>query len=128
MDILFLKDFRVELIIGIYEWERKVPQPVLLDLEIGLPNSRAGETDNVADTIDYGQVAARIRAACAALRPALVEALAEHVAQLIRNEFGAPWVRVTVTKLAIVRGVKALGITIERGQRGCVMSHMQPAR
>ena len=61
MDILFLRDFRLELIIGVYEWERKVPQPVRLDLEIGLANSRAGDTDNVADTIDYGAVAMRVK-------------------------------------------------------------------
>ncbi len=118
MDILFLKDFRIELIIGIYAWERKVPQPVLLDLEIGQPGCRACETDNLADTIDYGQVAARIKETAATLRPTLVEALAEYVAQLIRREFAASWVRVSVTKLAIVRGVRALGVTIERGQRG----------
>lgn len=111
MDILFLKDFRIELIIGIYAWERKVPQPVL-------PDCRACETDRLADTIDYGQVAARIKETAAALRPTLVEALAEHVAQLIRREFAAPWVRVSITKLAIVREVRALGVTIGRGQRG----------
>ena len=61
MDILFLRDFRLELIIGIYEWERKVPQPVRLDLEIGLPHSKAGGTDDVADTIDYGAVALRVK-------------------------------------------------------------------
>ena len=51
MDILFLRDFRLELIIGIYEWERKIPQPVRIDLEIGLPDSKAAATDNVQDTI-----------------------------------------------------------------------------
>jgi dihydroneopterin aldolase len=119
MDILFLRDFRLELIIGIYEWERKTPQPVKLDLEIGLPEHRAGETDNVADTIDYGAVASRIKESLIN-RPqpiALVEAVAEHVAALVRDEFGAPWVRVCVTKFAIVRGVRELGIVIERGKR-----------
>ncbi len=52
MDILFLRDFRLDLIIGIYEWERKIPQPVKLDLEIGLPEHQAGETDDVCDTIE----------------------------------------------------------------------------
>jgi 7,8-dihydroneopterin aldolase/epimerase/oxygenase len=116
MDILFLRDFRLDLIIGIYEWERKIPQPVRLDLEIGLPEHRAGETDNVVDTIDYGAVASVIKDSLTN-RPqpvALVEAVAEQVAQIIVNEFGAPWVRVSVTKFAIVRGVKELGITIER--------------
>jgi dihydroneopterin aldolase len=119
MDILFLRDFRLDLIIGIYEWERKIPQPVRLDLEIGLPEHKAGETDNVIDTIDYGAVAHRIKDSLIN-RPqpiALVEAVAEHVAQIVLNEFGAPWVKVSVTKFAIVRGVKELGITIERGKR-----------
>ncbi len=119
MDILYLRDFRLELIIGVYEWERKVPQPVRLDLEIGLPHSRAGSTDDVADTIDYGEVAGRISGALrAAPTPlALVETVAERVAAIVRDEFGAPWVRVSVTKFAIVPGVRELGITIERGAR-----------
>jgi dihydroneopterin aldolase len=119
MDILFLRDFRLELIIGIYEWERKITQPVKLDLEIGLPEHKAGESDDVADTIDYGAVASRVKDSLIN-RPqpiGLVEAVAEHVAQIVLNEFGAPWVKVSVTKFAIVRGVKELGITIERGKR-----------
>jgi dihydroneopterin aldolase len=119
MDILFLRDFRLELIIGVYEWERKVPQPVRLDLEIGLPNSKAGGTDNVADTIDYGAVAMRVKDYLHnAPQPiTLVESVAEHVAAIVRNEFGSPWVKVSVTKFAIVPGIKELGITIERGSR-----------
>lgn len=119
MDILYLRDFRLELIIGVYEWERKVPQPVRIDLEIGLPHSRAGSSDDVADTIDYGAVAGRITETLrAAPRPlALVETVAERVAAIVREEFGAPWVRVSVTKFAIVPGVRELGVTIERGAR-----------
>lgn len=119
MDILFLRDFRLDLIIGIYEWERKITQPVKLDLEIGLPEHKAGQSDDVADTIDYGAVADRVKDSLTR-RPqpiALVEAVAEHVAQIVLNEFGAPWVKVSVTKFAIVRGVKELGICIERGKR-----------
>jgi dihydroneopterin aldolase len=119
MDILFLRDFRLDLIIGIYEWERKTPQPVRLDLEIGLPHNKACDTDLVADTIDYGAVAGRIKEYLTnAPQPiTLVESVAEHVARIVLNEFGAPWVKVSVTKFAIVRGIKELGITIERGSR-----------
>lgn len=117
MDILFLRDFRLEMIIGLYDWERKAPQPVLIDLEIGLYDHKAGHTDQVADTINYAEVARRIQETTATREFRLVEALGEHIADIVRNEFGAPWVRVTVRKLAILRGVKELGIIVERGSR-----------
>ena len=117
MDILFLRDFRLELIIGLYEWERKAPQPVMIDLEIGLYDHKAGHTDQIGDTIHYGHVAERIRESVAQREIRLVETLGEHIADIVRGEFGAPWVKVTVRKLAILRGVKELGIIVERGSR-----------
>jgi len=117
MDVIFLNEFRAETIIGIYPWEREVPQTIQLDLEIGLPHSRAGVSDDVADTIDYGRVVERIRQVLAEKHFSLVEALAEHIAQMVMGEFGSPWIRISVTKLGLIRGVKRLGITIERGQK-----------
>ncbi len=117
MDVIFLNEFRAETIIGIYPWEREVPQTIQLDLEIGLPHSRAGTSDDVADTIDYGRVVERIRQVLAEKHFSLVEALAEHITQLVMNEFGSPWVRISISKLGLIRGVKRLGITIERGSK-----------
>lgn len=117
MDIVFLEEIKLDIIIGIYEWERKVPQTIRIDIDIGLPHSRGGETDDIADTIDYGAVMARIRQTATEIHFSLVEALAEHIAALIRTEFGAPWVKVSVSKLGMLRGVKRLGIVIERGER-----------
>lgn len=114
MDKIFLDEVRLDLIIGIYEWERKVPQTIQLDIEIGLPHSRAGQSDDVADTIDYSAVVARICETAAERHFNLVEALAEHIAHLILNEFGSPWAKVKVAKLGMLRGVKRVGVTIER--------------
>jgi dihydroneopterin aldolase len=114
MDKIFIDEVRLDLIIGIYEWERKVPQTIQLDIEIGLPHSRAGQSDDVADTVDYGAVVARIRETAAERHFNLVEALAEHIAHLILHEFGSPWTRVKVAKLGALRGVKRVGVTIER--------------
>ena len=116
MDVIFIHDFRLEILIGVYEWERRVPQTVQLDLEIGLP-SRDKRSDRIGDTIDYAKVVARIQASLAENRFVLVEALAEHVAQLVMTEFGTPWIRASVTKLGALQGVKRLGVTIERGSR-----------
>jgi 7,8-dihydroneopterin aldolase/epimerase/oxygenase len=117
MDILFLRDFRLDITIGLYEWERQAPQPVLIDLEIGLYDHKAGHSDAIADTIDYGAVAQRIKDSLVDKNIRLVETLGEHIAEIVRGEFGAPWVRITVRKLAILGHVKELGIIIERGSR-----------
>jgi 7,8-dihydroneopterin aldolase/epimerase/oxygenase len=92
LDIIFISDFRLEILVGVYEWERRVPQTVQLDLEIGLP-PREKRSDRIGETIDYAKVVARIEASLAENRFLLVEALAEHVAQLVMTEFGAPWIR-----------------------------------
>lgn len=117
MDVIFLHEYRLELMIGIYEWERKMPQTIQLDLEIGLPSSRAGETDKIDDTIDYGRVVEAIDASVKTRHFDLLEAFAEHVANLIRSDFKSPWVRVTVTKLGMMRQIKRVGISIERGAK-----------
>ena len=116
MDTIFINDFRLEILVGVYEWERRVPQTVQLDLEIGLP-PRPKRSDKIGDTIDYAKIVARIEQSLTENRFALVEALAEHIAQLVMTEFGAPWIRASVTKLAALKGVKRLGVTIERGTR-----------
>jgi 7,8-dihydroneopterin aldolase/epimerase/oxygenase len=116
LDIIFLSDFRIDMLIGVYEWERRVPQTVQLDLEIGLP-SRERRPDRIGDTIDYAKVVARIEQSVRENRFLLVEALAEHIAQLVMNEFGSPWVRASVTKLGAIKSVKRLGVTVERGEK-----------
>jgi dihydroneopterin aldolase len=116
MDIIFIHDFRLEILIGVYEWERRVPQTVQLDLEVGLP-PREKRSDRIGDTIDYSKIVSRIEASLSQNRFVLVEALAEHIAQLVMTEFGAPWIRASVTKLGALKGVKRLGVTIERGGR-----------
>lgn len=117
MDVIFINELRLELLVGVYDWERQVPQKVQLDLEIGLPGSVAGSSDRLADTIDYAAVVARLEQDLAGNHFGLLEKLAEHVAGVVMREFGAPWVKVSVAKLAPLRPVKKLGITIERGTR-----------
>lgn len=117
MDIIFINDFRLEILIGIYEWERKVVQTVQFDLEIGIPEKNGPRTDRIAETIDYSKVVTRIEESLREHHFLLLERLSEHVAQLILKEFGSPWVRVSVNKIAPIRNVKRLGVTIERGDK-----------
>ena len=117
MDIIFLQEVKVETHLGVPEWERMLPQTIVLDIELAMPHSRSCETDAIEDTIDYGQIVARIRATLAEKSFRLVEALAEHVCQLILKEFGTPWVKVKVGKPGILPGLKQLGVIIERGSK-----------
>lgn len=117
MDIIFLRDFKAKTLIGIYPWERKVAQTIQLDLEIALPDKRAAETDNIDHAIDYALVVQSIHEILEKKHFSLLEALAEHIAQTIMKEFKSPWVRISVTKLGIIRGVKMIGVCIERGTR-----------
>ena len=117
MDIIFLHEYKLDLVIGIYAWERHLAQTVQLDIEIGLPNSQASSSDRVEDTIDYGKVVQAIEASAQEKHFDLLEAFTEHIAHLIRTDFGAPWVRISVTKLGMLSNIKRVGLTIERGQR-----------
>ncbi|WP_297325987.1 dihydroneopterin aldolase [Nitrosomonas sp.] len=114
MDIIFLHDFKAKTLIGIYPWERKVPQTIQLDLEIALPTSRACQSDRIEDALDYALIIERINKILAEQHFSLLEALAEHIAQTILKEFRAPWIKVSIAKLGIIRGVKKLGVCIER--------------
>lgn len=118
MDIIFINDFRLEILLGVYNWERRTPQTVQFDLEIGITDTGRPRSDRIGETIDYSKVVARITSSLNDTHFMLVERLAEHVAGLVMSEFKSPWVRVSVTKLAAIKGVKRLGVTIERGKRG----------
>ncbi|SMC21882.1 dihydroneopterin aldolase [Andreprevotia lacus DSM 23236] len=117
MDYIYLHGVRAKTLIGWYDWERLAPQVVELDLEIGLPSSRAATSDNLTDTIDYDKVVSTLRASMAEQHFQLLEALAEHIAHIVLDGFGAPWVKVSVTKLGILHEVGRVGVTIERGSR-----------
>ena len=117
MDTIFISELRLDILIGVYDWERQVPQSVQFDLEIGIPNRRAAHSDRLADTIDYAAVARRIESSLRENRFGLLERVAEHIAELIEREFAAPWVKVSVTKLSPLKNVKRLGVIIERGTK-----------
>jgi dihydroneopterin aldolase len=114
MDAILIRDLRVEALIGIHKRERYVAQTVSIDLDIGLPGTAVFKSDKVADTIDYEQVALKIKALAASGHFRLVETLAERIARLLLEEFGAPWAKVSAAKIGILANAKFVGVTIER--------------
>ncbi len=116
MDIIFLRELKIDTLIGVYEWEKRVPQTLQIDLEIALPSSLACQTDNIDDALNYADIVRDIQKALASRHYNLLEALAESIAQILIEDFKAPWVKVSVAKLQAIRGSRMVGISIERGQ------------
>ena len=117
MDIIYINDLRIEAVIGVYAWERQLKQVLIFDLELGTDIRKAALTDSVADTLNYKDVAKRVMAFVTDSRYQLVESLAEAVAELIIKEFDIPWLRLRLNKQGAVRGVRDVGVIIERGRR-----------
>jgi len=117
MNTIFIQDLQVETRIGVYEWEQHLPQPLLLNLELELPSAKAFESDRFVDALDYAAVVKRVQQLAADHPHKLLERFAEAIAEILRGEFGAPWVKVSVAKLAPIAGVKQIGVAVERGKR-----------
>jgi len=114
MDKIFLSALNVECIVGIWEWERRVKQNVIIDVELAADIRRAAATDRIDDTIDYKRLAKRLLAFVGESQFQLVETLTERIAELIITEFRVPWVRVRLNKQGAIRGARDVGIEIER--------------
>jgi 7,8-dihydroneopterin aldolase/epimerase/oxygenase len=117
MDIVFLRGLRIETTIGIYDWEKAIKQPVVLDLEMATDVACGAASDRIEDALDYKAVSKRLKQFVADSRFELVETLAERCAAIIREEFGVPWVRLTLNKIGAVSDSEGVGVIIERGQR-----------
>ena len=111
---LFIHDLRLTTRIGVYSWEAHIPQTIRLDLEIGAPSAEPFTSGRFEDALDYAAVVARIKAYADAHEHPLLERFAQGIADLVRTEFDAPWVRVRVAKLGALPGVREIGVEIVR--------------
>jgi dihydroneopterin aldolase len=115
-DRIFLRGLSAQCIIGFIEWERRVKQTVVVDLELPVDCRRASVSDDVADTVDYKKVAKRVLAFIEASEFKLVETLAHRLALLLLEEFGMEWVRLSLNKPGAIRGSRDVGVAIERSR------------
>lgn len=121
MDIVYIRDLRIDTIIGIYDWEREVRQTVSIDLEMASDIRKAAETDDIQYALNYKAVSKRLIAYVENRNALLVETLAEELAQVIRTEFNVPWLRLRLSKPGAVRGARDAGLLIERGEKPGVL-------
>ena len=117
MDIIYISDLRIETVIGIFDWERKIKQTVILDIEMAGDCRKAAVNDDVEDTVNYKGVAKRLIEFVGNSEYQLVETLAERCAEIILEEFRVPWVKLRLNKQGALRGARDVGVIIERGER-----------
>jgi dihydroneopterin aldolase len=117
MDIVYIRDLKIETVIGIYDWEREIKQTVSLDLEMAHDIRQAAQSDSIEDTLNYKAVAKRLIAFIGDSEFQLVETMAERCAAIVQDEFKVPWLKLRLSKPGAVRGSQDVGVIIERGER-----------
>ena len=132
LDLIFIDGLVGQTVIGIHDAELHRPQPLVIDVCAGLPRTRAASSDQIGDTLDYGELRLRLHRLLAEHQVKLLEAFAEQIADIVLHEFHARWVRVRVAKPNKFDDVQALGVMIERchdaaaqpGPRGAPVLHL----
>jgi dihydroneopterin aldolase len=117
MDIVFIKGLKIDTVIGIYDWEKKIRQDVVLDIEMAFDISKAANSDDIKDTLDYKTIGKRIISFVQQAKFELVETLAEEVCNIITDEFGVKFVKLKLDKGDALRGATGVGVIIERGSK-----------
>lgn len=117
MDIVFIRDLEIECIIGIWGWERKMPQTVNIDIDMGTDVTKASETEDIEHCVDYKSVSQSVTGLVKEGRFKLVETLADRVAVHIMATYHVPWVRIRVSKPGAVKHSREVGVMVERGSR-----------
>jgi len=114
LDVIFVREVKLDTLIGAYEFERRQPRTLKADIEIGRSSLRACKTDQLADTIDYAAVVNVIREIFASHKFHLLEPLAESIAECILEKFDAQWARIELSKTGVVPSTREVGVRLER--------------
>ena len=116
-DIVFIHGLQCECVIGVWEWEKKITQTLVLDIDLATDITKAAASDDLTDTLDYKKISVRVMEYAKANTFDLIESLVERLAGVILKEFDVSWVRIKLDKGGVVKRVNHVGIVIERGQR-----------
>lgn len=117
MDVVYVRDLRIDARIGIYEWEKRILQKIRVDLEMAWDNRQPAASDDIKDTLNYKTASKRVVQLVESQHYELVERLAETIATTLMQELNIPWIQVTVGKPGAVKGASEVGVRIERGNR-----------
>ena len=118
MDKIILTDFRIDAVIGIWDWEKRNPQTISIDLEMQTDTKKASQLDSIEDALDYKAVSKRVKQFIQASQFNLIETLAENVAKIILEEFDVQWLKLRISKPFAIKDSRNVGVSIERTKDG----------
>ena len=119
MDQVFITDLVARGIIGINDWERKVPQEILINIVLFADLQKAGESDDLHDSVDYRAITKEVLIHAESAQRLTVESLAADLARICLEAAGVEKVRLRVEKPGAVRFSRSVGVEIERTKPEC---------
>jgi len=118
VDKIILTDLRIDAVIGIWDWEKRNPQTISIDLEMQTDTKKVSQSDSIEDVLDYKAVSKRVKQFIQASQFNLIETLAENVAKIILEEFDVQWLKLRISKPFAIRDSRNVGVSIERTKDG----------
>lgn len=115
MDIVYISGLRVDAVIGVFEWEQNIRQPLVFDLSMGVDCQPAAKNDDIQLALDYAEVSEFVTFYTADSRYKLVETLAESLAEQLMAKFAIGWIQIKIAKPNAVLNAAEVGVIIERG-------------
>lgn len=116
-DTVFIKGLKTEGVIGVFDWEREIRQPLYIDVTMATDIRLAAAHDDLTDTLDYKAITDRIAQFVAQSAFKLIETLAERLAELLQKEFAIQWLQLAIHKPGAIAAASDIGIQIERGEK-----------
>ncbi len=114
MDTVFIKGIHAKTTIGVYEHERNIRQALIIDLELGCDTSKAGDTDDFREALDYDAISRFTLNFVQDTRFYLIEAVAEKLCEGLFAEFSIEKINVSITKPGAVAIADAVGVHVVR--------------
>ena len=115
MDTIRIKGLKIETVVGVHEWERRMPRPVVIDLELAADVAQAAKHDALKDALDYAAVTQVVTEFVTTSDFQLIETLAERLAARLQKDFGVQWIKLEVHKPGAIPGASDVSVVIERG-------------
>lgn len=113
-DVVFVKGLKVETVIGVYDWERAINQPILIDIALETDVSKAALSDDVNDALNYKAVCDDVSAWCKEIQAELLEHLAGQLADRLLALYPCKTVTLSVAKPTAISQADVVGVQITR--------------